>query len=102
MNGRYRAIVRRLSPLIVLLAALFAAEPILHTHPLNNRADANSPGAPGSTCAVCATGVDRLPTAAPAVAAPTTVTHLIATLDTPTVSAVTTLSLPARAPPAVV
>jgi hypothetical protein len=100
MNGRFRTIGRHLSPLVVLLAALFAAEPILHTHPLTPRADANNPGAPGSACAVCATGVDRLAAVAPSLAAPTVSAIEIAVVAIPTVSIAAPLTLPSRAPPA--
>lgn len=92
---------RRLGPLVILLAALFAAEPILHTHPLSGRNDATNSGAPGSACAVCATGVDRLAPSAPTVAAPTAVSYTLVTIEARTASSAALLTLPARAPPAI-
>lgn len=90
----------RLACLVILLAALFAAEPILHTHPLSSRNDATNPGAPGSACAVCATGVDRLAPAAPTVTAPTSVSYTLVTVETRSASFAAPLTLPSRAPPA--
>jgi len=85
--------LRRFSISLFIFAALIAVEPLLHNHPLQQNL---VPGA----CAVCATGVGRLPTVAPALAAPQTV---VCTLTVPAVTivvATVVLSLPSRAPPA--
>lgn len=50
--------------LVLALAVLMAAEPMLHQHPLTTRF------APSERCVICAAGVQRLPNAAPTIAAP--------------------------------
>ena len=59
--------VRRFTPLVVLIGLLVVAEPILHTHPLES---AGSGVAGNTACAVCATGIGRLPTTVAVVRAP--------------------------------
>ncbi len=89
-----RGMLRRF-PLVVLgLALWFAAEPLLHRHPIQSDATSGS-----NLCAVCATGVDR-PIAAPALVAPVRVIAIVA--DAPLVVALfaTPLRLASRAPPA--
>lgn len=89
--------VRRLTPFIVLVALLLAAEPLLHNHPLQ----AGSPGASErGPCAVCATGVGRLPIVTASVAAPQAIVYTYATIAIPVVTADDPLPLPSRAPPA--
>ncbi|HEY2829632.1 MAG TPA: hypothetical protein VGJ88_05890 [Thermoanaerobaculia bacterium] len=59
--------LRRLSPFLLLVAILFAAEPLLHNHPL----DSGASGLAGNTaCAVCATGIGQLPVSVAVVGAP--------------------------------
>lgn len=59
--------LRRLSPFLLVVAILFAAEPLLHNHPL----DSGASGLAGNTaCAVCATGIGQLPTSVAVVGAP--------------------------------
>ncbi|HKB79363.1 MAG TPA: hypothetical protein VKH35_06570 [Thermoanaerobaculia bacterium] len=88
---------RRLSPLVILVALLFAAEPLLHSHPL----ESTIAGASGtSICAVCATGTGRLPTMAPAIAAPQLGAYRYVTVFFRAVAVETPLPLPSRAPPA--
>jgi hypothetical protein len=84
--------LRRFSIPLLVLAALLAAEPLLHSHPLQQNS------VPGP-CAVCATGVGRLPSTAPAIAAPRLVVYTLTTqaVSLPIVSVV--LSVPSRAPP---
>ena len=87
------AMLRRFSFFLIIFAALIAAEPLLHTHPLQQNP---VPGA----CSVCATGVGRLAVVAPTVAAPQTIVYTLAppAVTVPVASLV--LSLPSRAPPA--
>lgn len=85
--------LRRFSIFLFLFAALIAAEPLLHSHPLQQNL---VPGA----CAVCATGVGRLPTVAPAVVAPQAVVYTLTVAAVAVVVATLVLSLPSRAPPA--
>lgn len=92
-----RQMVRRLTPFIVFTALLLAAEPLLHSHPLQG----NAPGASDSSpCAVCATGVGRLPTVTASLAAPQTIVYTYTTIAVPLVAADDPLPLPSRAPPA--
>jgi hypothetical protein len=88
---------RRLSPWIVLVALLFAAEPLLHNHPL----DSGASNAGGKTaCVVCAAGVGQLPTTTSVVRAPQVIEFAVATI-VPSFVAVDVLSQrPSRAPPA--
>lgn len=85
--------LRRFSIPLLVLAALLAAEPLLHSHPLQQKS------VPGP-CAVCATGVVRLPSTAPTVGV---ARHIVYTLTT-RVAAVAivqvVLNVPSRAPPA--
>ena len=84
--------LRRFSIPLVILAALIAAEPLLHSHPLQQNP---VPGA----CSVCATGVGRLPSTAPHVDAPRLIVYTLAVqvVSIAIVSVVPTL--PSRAPP---
>ena len=85
--------LRRVPLFVLALALWFAAEPLVHSHPLLNGGGSPVP------CAVCATGVDR-PIAAPSVPAPL---HVVALVDdAPLVVArpATKLLLASRAPPA--
>jgi len=88
---------RRLSPLILLVAVLIAAEPLLHNHPLEY-------GATGSTastaCAICATGHGRLPTVVVMLGAPQLHEQTHAVVVPPTVAVDAPLPRSPRAPPA--
>jgi hypothetical protein len=89
-----RGMLRRF-PLVMLgLALWFAAEPLLHRHPLQARSSSGS-----TICAVCATGADR-PISAPSVAAPVLVIAIVADAPHAVVRVAATLQLPSRAPPA--
>ena len=92
MNGRIASISRLFGPLVILLALLFAAEPILHTHPLDA-------GSPGSTCAICATGESQLASTAPTIAAPTVVSYALESIPAPAILPAAAITLPSRAPP---
>jgi len=85
--------LRRFSIFLFISAALVAAEPLLHSHPLQQ---IPVPGA----CAVCATGVGPLPLTAPAVSAPQVVVYTLVVILATTVDSPLAYSLPSRAPPA--
>jgi len=84
---------RRLSILVLVVAALVAAEPVLHNHPLQQT------GIPDA-CAICATGVAPLPSAMPALSAPQVVVYTIVTVSVPAVISADSITLAPRAPPA--
>lgn len=78
--------------LVLVVAALVAAEPLLHNHPLQQS------GIP-EACAICATGVAPLPSAMPALSAPQVVSYTIATVAVPAVINGDSITLAPRAPP---
>ena len=86
--------LRRLPLFVLALALWLAAEPLVHSHPLNATAAGGA-----SVCAMCATGVDR-PIAAPAPIAPLQVVDVVN--DVPAIAAAATqaILLASRAPPA--
>ena len=84
--------LRRFSIPVLILAALLAAEPLLHSHPLQQNS------VPGP-CAVCATGVVRLATKAPTVGAPRLIVYNLTTQVVTLAIVQVALSVPARAPP---
>jgi hypothetical protein len=83
----------------VLVALFLAAQPLLHNHPLDS-GDETAKTASSSTCAVCATGIGRLPSTTPAVAAPLVVLYTLATPDVAPVTDVASFTRSSRAPPA--
>lgn len=85
--------LRRMSMFVLVVAALLAVEPLLHQHPLEQNS------IPASSCAVCATGVGRLPVIMPAVAAPQIVVYTIAAAAVLPHTISVTPSVPSRAPP---
>ena len=89
--------LRRLSPWLVFVAILFAAEPLLHNHPLDSGA---SSLAGNTACVVCATGVGPLPTTVAVVGAP----QIIEFAQAPVVESFVAIDVPSprspRAPPA--
>jgi hypothetical protein len=89
--------LRRLSPLVLLIALLIAAEPLLHNHPLESSASARSSS---SACVICATGVGQLPTVAVVAAAPQIVEHIYVCAIAPAIAADAPLPRSPRAPPA--
>ena len=84
--------LRRFSIPILILAALIVAEPLLHSHPLQQNSIPN-------TCPVCATGVGRLPSVAPSIAAPCLIAYTLIALTVNAVIVPVILSVPSRAPP---
>jgi len=89
--------LRRLSPFILLVAFLIAAEPLLHHHPLESGASGRS----GSTaCAICATGIGRLPTVVAMPGAPQLPQQTYVSVVPPAVVADVPLPRSPRAPPA--
>lgn len=83
---------RRFSIFVVVVAALIAAEPLVHNHPLQQNAIPDA-------CAICATGVAPLPSTIPAVSAPQVVAYTIAAVAVAAVIRGASISLPPRAPP---
>ena len=87
---------RRLSPLILLVAVLIAAEPLLHSHPLESAS-----GRSGSAvCAICATGTGRLPTVIVMLGVPQLIEQTYAIVAPAIVAADVPLPRSPRAPPA--
>ena len=85
--------VRRFSIFVLVVAALIAAEPLLHNHPLLQQ------NAIPDACAICATGVAPLPSAMPAVCAPQVVVYTIVTVVVAAVIHGDSIALTPRAPP---
>jgi hypothetical protein len=83
--------------LLLVFAALFALEPVLHTHPLTFRDGATTAPAP---CAACASQTARVAPPAPAVAAPQTVAYTLTVRSGAPTPVAAPLTLPSRAPPA--
>ena len=82
-------------PLVVLALALwFAAEPLVHSHPIRP-----SNGSSASVCAVCSTGMDQ-PIAAPTVTAPLRILAVVDDAPLAAVHPAAKLLLTSRAPPA--
>jgi hypothetical protein len=89
--------LRRLSPWIVLVALLFAAEPLLHNHPL----DSGASSVAGSTaCVVCAAGVGQLPITIAVVGIPQVVEFAVVTIVPSFVAIDVPTQRSPRAPPA--
>jgi len=82
--------------LLIAFAALLAAEPIIHNHPLIPDGSA----AVQSLCAVCASGADRVVLSAPTVVAPTFVAYALEVASVEFVFRPAALPRASRAPPA--
>jgi hypothetical protein len=81
--------------LLIVLAAVIAAEPVIHSHPL-----VPDNAAVQSLCAVCASGPARLSIGAPTVAAPTVVLYAIDTHPTAAPAEAPAFGCDSRGPPA--
>jgi hypothetical protein len=90
---------RRLSILLIAVAALLAVEPLLHQHPITGRST-DAAATSSATCVVCAAGVSRLADAAPAVVAPVRIVYASFATVTTSLRIGVALTLPSRAPPA--
>ena len=88
--------LRRLSPFILLVAVLIAAEPLLHSHPLESGVSGPSRS---TACAICATGIGRLPTVIAAVGAAPLLHQTYASVVPTTFVADVPLPRSPRAPP---
>lgn len=88
---------KRVHLIAVVVALLLAAQPLLHTHPLDADDIAR---ASATSCAVCATGTSRLPVTAPTVAAPLTVLYTVETALPAAIAAPNPAPRSSRAPPA--
>lgn len=87
---------RRLSPFVLLLGLLLAAEPLLHNHPLESAID----GTGSTACAICATGTLQLPVVTVHIAAPQVIAYQHVSPTVPVVTTYAPLRLSPRAPPA--
>ena len=87
----------RIRLLVLLFAALIAAEPVIHSHPLVPRAH---DGDGSTTVCACAAGTSIVASIAPAIVAPATVITGIAAVSLNSVSYGIALPLASRAPPA--
>ncbi len=92
-----RGMLRRLPIFSLALTALLIAEPLLHTHPLQQRGDRTSSN---SVCAVCATGIGRLPIVTSTISAPQHIVYVLRRAAVTIVTVVFALPLTSRAPPA--
>jgi hypothetical protein len=90
---------RKLHIFAVVVALLLAAQPLLHNHPLDGVSDATTRSAP-SACAVCATGIGRLPLTAPVLSAPFSVLYELASAPMAAVVVISGFISGSRAPPA--
>jgi hypothetical protein len=81
----------------VLIGLLVVAEPILHTHPLES---CGSSLAGSTACAVCATGIGRLPTSVAVVGAPQLLEFALPAIVTSFVAIEIPSPRSPRAPPA--
>jgi len=89
--------------ILLLFAAVIAAEPTLHNHSLipNHGDEGASLTAQQMVCAACAIGAGGVVLAPPPVAAPLTVSYTLVAFLVLAASKRLVLSLPSRAPPAV-
>ncbi|MEA2161875.1 MAG: hypothetical protein QOK37_2 [Thermoanaerobaculia bacterium] len=92
-----RRVSRQLNVFAVLVALMLAAQPLLHNHSLDGSSDV-AKSAP-SACAVCATGIGRLPSTAPVVAAPLRILYTLAVPTAASPVAVAPLTSGSRGPP---
>jgi hypothetical protein len=83
---------RRTVWILVALAAVVAAAPLLHTHPLGASAD--------NICATCATGSAQIVSAPASIAAPPVARARIASPARPLAPVEIPRFVPSRAPPA--
>jgi hypothetical protein len=67
-----RRMLRLKLAILIALAAVIAAEPVIHNHPLVPETAASQ-----SLCAVCASGAARITIGAPAVVAPSIVLYAV-------------------------
>jgi hypothetical protein len=86
--------------MMLLLATVITAEPVVHTHPLVSPPGESAGIANPSVCAVCAVAAAQILVAAPVLAAPTVLVMTVASRAVAPHHGETPLSLPARAPPA--
>lgn len=83
--------------LILLVAAIVAAEPVVHTHPLVPSPDANGIGTP-NICAACATA-QQVAVSVPPVVAPAVIIERLVAAAVVIVSFEAPRLLSSRAPP---
>lgn len=88
--------------ILVLLAAVITAEPVVHTHPLGAQtaSEANGLSTP-NICGVCAVGTDRIIVDGPAVVPPPVVVERLVATTPAAMSVDAPLRAASRAPPTV-
>ena len=91
---------RRFNFVIVLVALVLAAQPLLHNHPLDGGGD-TATASTLSICAVCATGIGPLPSTTPTVSASQVILYTIAQEPVGFFSAIAPLTRDSRGPPVV-
>ena len=85
--------------LLLVFAALFALEPVLHTHPLTF-ADGGGLASSPAPCAACASQTVRITPPLPALAAPQTIAYTLVASVIGHIAGSAPSSTPSRAPPA--
>lgn len=86
---------------LLLFAALFAVEPVVHSHPLlAGHGAPNDEITTANLCAICAVGTHSIVVDASPVFAPTVVVELLTAVPLLPHSTDTRIALAARAPPA--
>ena len=91
-----RELLRKIPAVVLALACILIAEPLLHAHPLRNGFEDSSSS---RTCGVCATGVDHLPATSPVVAAPLAVLYQLSGHQACAVLPALSVAFDSRGPP---
>jgi hypothetical protein len=84
--------------ILLLLAVIIAAEPVVHTHPLVPNRATGLTGA--DVCAICAIGADSITLSPPNAVAPVVVSYRVVVAAVPVSSAEGPRPRGSRAPPA--
>ena len=107
MTAGFRVMVmrpmRRWSELLIVLAILIAAQPLVHTHAAGSPGDGHKPAISSysaTPCAVCATANARISVSAPALHAVFSVVEELTPAPTRFTASRPGATLPSRAPPA--
>jgi len=86
--------------ILLLLATIIVAEPVVHTHPLAGNGSEGVGIASPAVCAMCAVSAQQITVVRTNVAAPVVITDLLIAAEPHHLSLGTSRSLPSRAPPA--
>ena len=85
---------------LLLLATIIVAEPVIHTHPLTGNGSDGAGIASPAVCAMCAVAAQQITVVRINIAAPVVVTDLFVAAAPHQLSLGAFRSLPSRAPPA--